>query len=883
MSKLHFESSFRALTAENGLGPSPFNWQFRLYRKLCEGWIPQALDIPTGLGKTSVIALWLLARAAGADLPRRLIYVVDRRAVVDQATDYALTIRENLTTLPELQATLGLSRLLPISTLRGQYADNRAWLETPAEPAILIGTVDMIGSRLLFSGYGVSPRMRPMQAGLLATDSLLVLDEAHLSQPFLGMTRSLAGIAGPRALKVLSLSATQATPKRNAVGEESRFVFRLTAEEAAETEVQKRLNARKSLRMETHPGAKPQEFATQAWSLAEAHPGARILIFRESFDDAVAIASSLEKMARKSSARVGLLTGQRRGYEREQLEAWLTKTGFLAGRSATETAFLVATSAGEVGIDLDADHMLCDLVPWDRMVQRLGRVNRRGTALTDTTVIVWDREDAPGGDPERLRRDLTRGLLQPPEGADSLQAGPGALAELARRPEAARASTPAPLYPALTMPLVEAWAMTSLRDHAGRPEVGPWLRGWETDEPPRTRLAWRQHLPILRSGGSSHCDAEQLERYLEVAPLRPSELLETRTDRVLKWMRERGKQLAKLRAHPDHGQPSRTDLAALILAPDCSLSEQISFADWEEGDARYWKRLERLLPGRGLLLRREVAGLDCDRKEKGKPVTGHGFLDAKVDALPPTGDQEEPAFPDVTVRFTDLAKNEEGLKSPEDGQTLRVFVTGINEGGVEQTGFAIQRVKTEPGEDEDARSIAAPQSLEAHTADVVALVSDFAARLGLGAEITDALVLAARHHDIGKGDPIWQQAAGVNKLELMAKTDGKGARWRLLNGYRHEFGSLVALEKDESLPPGTRELILHLVAAHHGNARPLISPANCAEGPPTEMDSVAGRAALRFAELSRSYGPWHLAWLEAILRAADQQASANPGKAASDG
>ena len=121
MSELDFKTSFKALTAESKQGFLPFEWQSRLFRELCEGRIPQALDIPTGLGKTSVIALWLLARAAGANLPLRLIYVVDRRTVVDQATDYALTIRENLKTLPELKAALGLSHSLPISTLRGQY------------------------------------------------------------------------------------------------------------------------------------------------------------------------------------------------------------------------------------------------------------------------------------------------------------------------------------------------------------------------------------------------------------------------------------------------------------------------------------------------------------------------------------------------------------------------------------------------------------------------------------------------------------------------------------------------------------------------------------------------------------------------------------------
>src|SRR5580704_15279637 len=44
------------------------------------------------------------------------------------------------------------------------------------------------------------------------------------------------------------------------------------------------------------------------------------------------------------------------------------------------------SAAGEVGIDLDADHMVCDLVPWERMVQRLGRVNRRGQG--DATIVV---------------------------------------------------------------------------------------------------------------------------------------------------------------------------------------------------------------------------------------------------------------------------------------------------------------------------------------------------------------------------------------------------------------------------------------------------------------------------------------------------------------
>ena len=80
-----FAIDFRTLT-----GFAPLCWQTRLYREhFAGGELPLSVDGPTGLGKTSVIALWLIARARGARLPRRLVYVVDWRAVVDQATDEA--------------------------------------------------------------------------------------------------------------------------------------------------------------------------------------------------------------------------------------------------------------------------------------------------------------------------------------------------------------------------------------------------------------------------------------------------------------------------------------------------------------------------------------------------------------------------------------------------------------------------------------------------------------------------------------------------------------------------------------------------------------------------------------------------------------------------
>lgn len=85
-----------------------FPWQHALLEKMLRGELPSALDLPTGLGKTSVIAIWLVARLLGASVPRRLVYVVDRRAVVDQATAVAEELRAWVQDKPEYVAALGI-------------------------------------------------------------------------------------------------------------------------------------------------------------------------------------------------------------------------------------------------------------------------------------------------------------------------------------------------------------------------------------------------------------------------------------------------------------------------------------------------------------------------------------------------------------------------------------------------------------------------------------------------------------------------------------------------------------------------------------------------------------------------------------------------------
>ena len=173
-----FGDGFKALTGHDDFMP----WQTNRFDCFIAGKFPPNIPIPTGMGKTSILAIWLLALAHRSlngnveEFPRRLAYVVNRRTVVDQATAEAEQLRANLekTELAEIAKALrGLAAddstdsPLSISTLRGEFADNGEWRMDPARPAIIVGTVDMIGSRLLFSGYGrCGFKSKPLHAGL---------------------------------------------------------------------------------------------------------------------------------------------------------------------------------------------------------------------------------------------------------------------------------------------------------------------------------------------------------------------------------------------------------------------------------------------------------------------------------------------------------------------------------------------------------------------------------------------------------------------------------------------------------------------------------------------------------------------------------------------
>ena len=911
--------AFSALTAEDGEQHRPFRWQMRLLRRLIDADPPKAVDIPTGLGKTSVMALWLLALAEGANLPRRLVYVVDRRAVVDQATRFAKRLRRNL--LDELADRLRLregTRSLPISTLRGGFADNRDWLEDPSKPAIVVGTIDMVGSRLLFEGYGISRGMRPYHASFLGVDSLVLLDEAHLCPPFEALLRQVAvhrdGKLGPSPdastmtppFRLMSLSATGREAR-----ELSASVFKLEEQDREESVVLQRLTARKRLKvieLADQEKSLTDCIAKRAIELGGGETPARLLVYCNSRKDAVDVKTLIDEKCKELNVgyKSELLVGERRVYERTALETWLEKHGFLGGTKTAPHApiFLIATSAGEVGVDLDADHMVCDLVAYERMVQRLGRVNRRGGKNRQAMIDVFAvrpqlKNNAGKAEKEKYEKDnrlfqaQIGALHQLPLGEDDRRdASPSATVELkSNHPDIVNAATsPASLHPELTRPLLDAWAMTAMKKHEGRPEVAPWLRGWEEDEEPQTSVVWRKHLPYVHTGTDTTVPPAMVAEFFRSAPIHATEKLEAGSSRVLDWLLKRAVQLGRRHETHDLTVENREIVIVLIdrageYAHSATLSDLQSLAAIAKNlnrieqrqlrnRHREWK--ERYLPGAILIVDARVCGLR------------NGMLDEESEVEIAAADANEhwrkweedssvePSRPLIRFRVEGItgAEGEEGLGIPKlaGWRHMRTFETHIDEGGSVRRGLAVFKWPDDVT-DEDSRSIlSAPQSLSDHAAQVASRAYDLAKQLLLPPEEIEALTIAARLHDDGKAAGHWQNAMNAPKDgRLYAKTCG-GGNWRLLGGYRHEFGSLLKAER-EDLPDDTRDLILHLIAAHHGRARPLVSSAGCEEGPPSLLASKAEDAALRFARLQKRYGPWGLAWREAILRAADQSVS----------
>ena len=961
---------------------------------------PDAIALPTGAGKTACLDIAVFALAAQAlhfgsgrpiTAPRRIFFVVDRRIIVDEAHDRAQRLAGKLeaaeggilkTVADRFRylagggvAKLADERPLAVHSLRGGMYRSEAWARNPLQPTIVASTVDQLGSRLLFRAYGRGPGTWPVYAGLVANDSLVLLDEAHCAQPFLqtlqavGKYRTWAEAPLGRGFHPVVMSATPPPGAKD--------VFRDLSGEGSDLDhpLGRRQLASKPASLRIADKAKG-ESATREFAkvLADAArgllgDGRRAIVV---FANRVASARETKRLLAPEVETV-LLTGRMRPVDKDAVVARLKGLDLYSGRSIhrnlEKPVIVVATQTLEVGADLDFDGLVTECASLDALRQRFGRLNRMGRGVSCRAVIVIHADQAS---PKRGEEDdpiygnalsSTWKWLKKWEGADgAVDFGIAAMdGRVEERGDLAELNAPAASAPVMLPAHVDCWAQTAPIPRPS-PDVAPFLRG-PRQGAPDVQVCWRADLDLSSAEGQDRaietlslcppCSGEMLpvpigvfRRWLsgaEDAEDRSADLPHAdesdEEDAEIAFEREAGGDASRRVIRWRGSHTGTTDITAtpgdvrpgdVIVIPtshpgpwdrlgDLTLdtagtSDALDVGDRSHRVARA-KPLLRLHPALvsawpdALPAKQDALALleDLGRRYEEDPDEIAGALRELLDAL---RESDAPAgWEWLREAAGELADEFSGA-----GRLRHVY---RSIGGRSLILVGCRRVRKLAGKadafsDEDDASASGtsyrggkPVPLRIHLPGV----EEFARRHAAGCELPDPLAEAVARagllHDLGKADPRfqsllrggspWLANETLAKSAQMPKTPAARRRARESAGYpeagRHELLSVRLAESAPALLPtddGLRDLVLHLVASHHGHCRPFAPVVPDDETPPVEFELCGHRMhwsgpthlerldsgiADRYWRLTRRYGWWGLAWLESLLRLADWRRS----------
>ncbi|MGX5397190.1 type I-G CRISPR-associated helicase/endonuclease Cas3g [Streptomyces anulatus] len=984
-------------------GHRPFPWQTAYMRRVAEGGVWSDLDIPTGLGKTSIIDIWcfLLAwqHATGPQqvVPVRLFFVVDRRLIVDQAHESARALQRALqdsgpTTVTgrvarALRDLGGSDTALESVRMRGGVDWSSRWLRSPAQPAVISCTVDQYGSRLVFRGYHTSPRMRPIDAALCGMDALLAVDEAHIALPLLRTatdcaayqaTASHPDLAG-RGVQVVSLSATASVcPDRPR--------HSITAADRAHPVAGRRLNAQRrltlldaSLNVKDTAAAFAQAAALAVDALLPVLERPVLGVVANTIRSARA---AHHLLAQREDIDTVLLTGRSRSLDRERLLAHPLVTELLAGvgPGRAKPLCVIATQTVEVGIDISFAGLVTENASLAALVQRLGRLDRTGdlslapavvlraSAQSDQSTIPVYGEAAdhtwthlmqrapavvmPGLDAATLTGSLAGGLLVNPLTLPALLTGV----------DTGILNMAEPLIPVVHRTLVDSWTRTSptpVPDQA----PAPFLHGLDT-APEDVLVLWRADLHET----DGQPDFDQWATRMRQTPPHGAETVAIPARQLRRFLtRSPG---ADDTSDLEGSKPPADTAPTGKRQTEPSMSPALQYDDredlWVPATAPWDIR-----PGSTVVLPARYGGHDIYgwTGTRDQPVTDLGDfptadtaptrIDSHVLDLLTTGDDAHTGrLSAATARATRRLRDEDPDETtPIVTELLDALLgpahhpggpyadlpharlnrlrsveqwTTAPTGRTEKLGRVIldsedpcrlilvpprpprgQRERAPGVADDasDASSLTRPVPLPQHSIAVAERAAAFASALHLPPQLVDALRTAGHAHDCGKAHSRFQcmLCAGDQLLaetldEPRAKSGmdpadhhGRRRAARLAQWHpdmRHEAISALAvthwLDSRPEHPRGEDDdLLVHLVAAHHGHARPLL-PAVTDPAPekvtctmPDHQQVTVDSADMgtdwtgpdRFLALNRRYGPWGLALLETTLRLADMACS----------
>lgn len=363
----------------------PYPYQQRLARS---PW-PDLVDVPTGLGKTAAVMLaWLYKRGwrqgergdgPDAETPRRLIWCLPMRVLVEQTERNVRDWLQQLGLLGEAG-----EKKVSVHLLMGGAQDLKTWAEFPDEDMILIGTQDMLLSRALMRGYGMSRYQWPVHFALLHNDCFWVFDEVQLMGAGLATSAQLEAFRRSfplsRASRSLWLSATLNREWLSTVDMKPHWgtLETLSITDEDRKLAGSRLGATKTV--DQAPLSLGKDVGNQkgmeAYLLAlcdviiQAHdPNAQTLAIVNRVDRAQKLFRLLRE--RRPDRPSLLIHARFRAAERAEQARRL--------REEVETdRIVIATQAIEAGIDMSSKVLVTELAPWPSLVQRFGRCNRYG-------------------------------------------------------------------------------------------------------------------------------------------------------------------------------------------------------------------------------------------------------------------------------------------------------------------------------------------------------------------------------------------------------------------------------------------------------------------------------------------------------------------------
>jgi CRISPR-associated endonuclease/helicase Cas3 len=914
---------FEAFFAAVHDGQAPFAWQRRLLDSLrAEGRWPDRIMAPTGAGKTAVIdvhvfAVALMAAGTGPRVPRRLSLVVDRRALVDSQFDLARKLNHQLREagddgiLGEVRRQLASlwsgrgarERPLIVTLLRGGVPASRRWVDDPTAAAIICATPAMWGSRLLFRGYGTGDLARPREAGLLAYDSVVVVDEAHLARQLVATARRIDDLEA-MASEPVPMPRIQVVEATATIGDERE----LRSVDVAATDLEpgsaggavlaRRLLSRKPVTL-TPSADWPASTAPSRASLARmmadqtddllARHGRTVACVTNTVSAALGVATELRKRGRV----VELLVGRLRPHDIAALRT--RRPGLLAIGGNPDVEVVVATQTIEVGVDADFSAMVTELAAGSALAQRAGRVNRLGERpSTEVRVVVPTADIGPKGAPPYEAGELTSALAWITRRASN---GDGlAPFRISQDPP------PAAVLRRLVLGRPEAWDALYLARTSDRLFAEPDLDLWLSDDlEPDTDVS-----VVVRQGMSPDPGADLT--LLRVTPPRAAEcfpasighvraLLARAAEETGPTYRWRGDEADVLR-EADEVRPGDivvvSDRAAWFTqgVVDSEGREHATDVLEDREEEPFVMRLGAGLPMEAAMGTHATAqlvvsfaeALEANPEGRARRAAIRVAIEEALGRLGPTG------HPEALAR---LARARGLMRLPLANVAIDAGPPG-DDGAPWWIVIADQRRHLA---DEAVRQTwsasAIPVSLAEHQAGVAARAAEIGTRLALGEDIVRALEHAGALHDEGKRDPRFQQLlldpGGATAGSVLAKSGSRTpAQYRaaiassgLPTGWRHEqLSAVVAWEGTGQGSGDVSRLVTRLVGTSHGHGRctfphtttRLLGVHHELAGTSSVLHDAGAWDALIDAT-HRSHGVWGCAYLEAILRAADGQVS----------